>query len=191
MIRIENVSFSFGDKKIIRDFDLDVTDRITVLTGPSGCGKTTLLRLIAGLLEMQSGKITGVPEKISFLFQDDRLLPWLTVRENTAAVLLRGDSGAEADKWIERLELSDVSGKRPDEISGGQRRRAAMARALAYGGELLILDEPMKGLDEALIRKLIPMIKDTGADVIVTSHSEFETELWGGTVVTMKRTERH
>ena len=182
MIIFDDISFSYGEKPVFQRFSLELPDRVTVLEGPSGSGKTTLLKLAAGLLRPDAGRITGVPEKISFTFQENRLLPWFTARENVAAVLPKRRR-EEAGKWLRLMELDDVAESRPGSMSGGQQRRVAIARTLAWGGELFIMDEPLKGLDEALQRRIVRRILEQARHVIVTSHSAFETGLWGGSVV--------
>lgn len=179
-----DVAFSFGGKRVFTKLNLTVEGPVTVVEGPSGEGKTTLLRLLAGLLKPESGSITGAPVKPSVMFQENRLLPWFTARENVAAVTA---SPREADRWLELVELSEEAGTRPGELSGGQQRRVALARALAYPSDALLLDEPLKGLDEALIRRLIPKVKALERPIVVTSHSALETSLWGGTVLQLKR----
>ncbi|MDL2233225.1 ABC transporter ATP-binding protein [Ruminococcaceae bacterium OttesenSCG-928-L11] len=120
------------------------------LLGTSGCGKTTLLRQLCGLEQPDRGDIT-IPSasKLSYIFQEDRLLPALTARDNIAAVLNCNIRAAEAlaEQWLERVGLAGEGGKYPAQLSGGMKRRVAMARALAYGGNILLLDEPFKGLD--------------------------------------------
>ena len=182
MIKFDHISFSYGERKVFDDFTLELTDKVTVLEGASGSGKTTLLKLAAGLLEPSGGRVLGVPERVAFTFQENRLLPWFSARDNVAAVLPKGH-GDEADVWLELMELSDVSGSLPGNMSGGQQRRVAIARALAFGGDLFIMDEPLKGLDEALQERVVPRILERAKNLIVTSHSGFETELWGGNVV--------
>lgn len=185
MIEIRDLCFSYGEKTVFKDLDLTLSGQVTVLEGVSGSGKTTLLRLIAGLLKPDSGRISGVPQKTAVMFQEDRLFPWLTAQENVAAVLLKERAG-DAAWWLKRLELTEEEiKKKPEFLSGGQRRRVSMARALAFGGELLIMDEPMKGLDEALAARIIPIIKAGGVPMVVTTHSEFEAKLWGGEMIAL------
>ncbi len=184
MIRISDLDFSYGDKVVFESFSLDVPSPVAVVTGPSGGGKTTLLRLIAGLEKPGRGTIDNVPGRVAFMFQEDRLLPWLTAAQNVAAVLPRSRRHT-AGTYLEMVELSAEAGTKPGELSGGQRRRIALARALAYGGDLLVLDEPLKGLDPGLTERIVPKILTFGADIIVTSHSDFETKLWGGGIVTV------
>ena len=182
MIKFDNVFFSFGNRPVFEGLTLALPDRC-IIRAPSGRGKTTLLRLVAGLIKPDSGTVTGAPDRISFLFQDDRLLPWLTVRQNIAAVLPHGS--AEADEYLEKTELSDYADALPENLSGGQRRRAAFARALAYKGKLLILDEPFKGLDEPLMRRMAEITVSSCANILMVSHSDAESALIGGETVTL------
>ena len=143
MIRVEDVSFSYPGKPVFSHLNLTLPDTGTAaLMAPSGYGKTTLLRLLAGLETPASGRITGLENrKTAFLFQEDRLLPWLTAEKNIALV----SSAERAAYWLEKMEID--GGQYPREMSGGMQRRVALARAMAFGGDVLLLDEPFKGLD--------------------------------------------
>jgi ABC-type nitrate/sulfonate/bicarbonate transport system ATPase subunit len=178
MVVIENLSFSYGPKRIFENFSCVMDTPATCIESPSGGGKTTLLRLIAGLLKPDGGRIMAGGSKICYLFQEDRLLPWLTARENVAAVLPKARR-AEADVFLDRVELSAEGSQLPKNLSGGQARRVALARALAYGGELLLLDEPFKGLDPELTERLIPTILAQKVPIIMASHARREAELLG------------
>lgn len=148
---IEDVSKTFEEKQVLDHFTLALPQKGTVaLLGPSGCGKTTLLRLIAGLEKPDSGAVQLEPNtRLSYIFQEDRLLPSLTARANIAAVLSYGERAAEllAEQWLIRLGLEGEGEHYPSQLSGGMKRRVAIGRALAYGGQVLLLDEPFKGLD--------------------------------------------
>jgi ABC-type nitrate/sulfonate/bicarbonate transport system ATPase subunit len=183
MICIDGLRFSYGDKLIVDGFTASLGP-VTVIAGPSGCGKTTLLRLIAGLEKPQGGTVTGVPDRIAVLFQEDRLLPWLTARQNVAAVLQGGTESAAAD-WLNRVELGGELDSYPDNLSGGQKRRVALARALAYGGGLLILDEPFKGFDPALTERMAALILSQQVPVIAALHAPEEMALLGGEVISL------
>lgn len=182
-IRIESLTKAFGETVLFDGVSLDIEHgRITALTGASGCGKTTLLRMIAGLDRNYTGRITGVPGGISFLFQEDRLLPWYNVAENIAFVLKdvmdKPQIGQAVDSIIESVQLEGHAHKRPSELSGGMRRRVAMARAFCYPAELLIMDEPFKGFDLKLNLELISLFLrlygGSGKTAIIVAH---ETEL--------------
>src|SRR5215475_7501503 len=128
-----------------------------VITGPSGCGKTTLLNIIAGLDRDFAGTVRFEPipaPKIGYVFQNPRLLPWRTVRENIALVLPHHGASAELDTLLAEIGLADAADVYPTRLSGGMARRAALARAFAIAPDLLLLDEPFVSLDAAAADRL-------------------------------------
>ena len=182
MMGLSHVTLRYGDKLVLEDltFTLPETGVVSLL-GPSGCGKTTLARVLAGLAEPDAGTLEGLKlGDTAFVFQEDRLLPWLTARENVAAVLPKARR-AEADKFLAAVELSEAADLLPRALSGGMQRRVALARGLAYGGKLLILDEPFKGLDQALCQRLYPLILQAAADkpVLLITHQPDEAQTLG------------
>lgn len=181
-MKINSLCVSYGEKKVLRDFSAEFGEGITLLTGPSGFGKTTLLHTIAGLIEPDSGEIIGRPERISLMFQDDRLLPWLSALQNIEIVC---DDREKALYYLRAVELEAEAGSRVQALSGGMRRRVALARALAYESDLILLDEPFKGMDLPLIERLAPLIQGLRVPVILSSHSPEEQEIIGGTIFPM------
>ena len=182
-IRIESLTKKFADNMLFDGINLEIkSGGITAFIGGSGCGKTTLLRLISGLDKDYSGSITGVPERISFLFQEDRLLPWCNVKENTAFalkdVMSKEQLEAAVSDIIKSVQLDGHENKRPSELSGGMQRRVAMARAFSYPANLLLMDEPFKGFDLKLNLELISLFlklyEGSGKTVIIVAH---ETDL--------------
>lgn len=138
------VSKHYGETAVLDNFECTLPKGKTIcLCGASGCGKTTLLRLISGLETDDDNKTVKPDIKISMVFQDDNLLPWLTAADNITLV----NESADAEKYLNDMELQSVGKKYPDELSGGMRRRVSIARAFAFGGDLFLLDEPFKGLD--------------------------------------------
>ncbi len=156
MIEVQNVYKKFKKDYIFEDFSLSFKDKqITSIIGPSGCGKTTLLRMIAGLEDYERGQVSGVDQNsISFVFQEDRLLPWLNVYKNIELVLKSKQTSKEANQRIREvlalLDLTETAEMMPEELSGGMQRRVAIGRALAYDGDVMLLDEPFKGMDDKL-----------------------------------------
>ncbi|MBQ3010969.1 MAG: ABC transporter ATP-binding protein, partial [Oscillospiraceae bacterium] len=150
MIKLENVTLRFKDTCILKDFNLCIEDgEHIVIMGASGSGKTTLLKLISNQLKPTSGTVQTTAKRISYMFQEHRLLPWLTAAENVNLVLGdKKESLPEAVKWLEQLGLTDAANRYPAQLSGGMRQRVALARALAFNGDLLLLDEPLASLDE-------------------------------------------
>ena len=139
----------------IRDLVLEVQARsMTVLMGPSGCGKTTLLRIVAGLDNRFTGKV-HVPEsaRIGVMFQEPRLLPWRTVRQNIQLVA-QDMSNAELERLAAAVGIADMLPRFPQELSLGLARRVALARAFAPRPDLLLLDEPFVSLDERTADRL-------------------------------------
>jgi NitT/TauT family transport system ATP-binding protein len=176
-IIIDSISKCYGDKKVLKSLDLNLPDKgIFCLLGASGIGKTTLLRLLAGLEKPDSGCITGLEgKKISMVFQSDRLLPGSSAFDNVSLA----SSPEAASLWLERLELGDAADKKPGKLSGGMQRRVALARALAFDGDVLLLDEPFKGFDGELKKRIIPYIIDfaKNALVVLVTHDEKEAEI--------------
>jgi NitT/TauT family transport system ATP-binding protein len=162
LIEVREVSKRYGDGPVVLDC-VSLAARagdFVSLIGPSGCGKSTLLRLIAGLNPVSGGSI-GIsgqtPEQaaaeLAFVFQEPTLLPWLTVAKNIALPqTLRGlpaaESAATGRRVLELVRLSDRAGAYPRQLSGGQKMRVSLARALSLAPKILLLDEPFGALDE-------------------------------------------
>lgn len=186
-IELVSISKSYDRQIILKDFSLTLPEKgIVCLQGPSGCGKTTLLRLLAGLETPDSGEIKGLlyakaephGPKIAMVFQEDRLLPSFSARRNIAIVSKEEDP----DPLMERLGILDAADKPVHALSGGMQRRVALARAMAYGGEIYLLDEPFKGLDQATKKRVMDQFKPLGekALVIVVTHDAAEAKYLGG-----------
>lgn len=171
MIKGEAIRVCYGDKAILDHFSFAWPEGgVTALSGPSGCGKSTLLRVLAGLQSTGGGTLT-LPRTVTILFQEDRLLPWRTVRQHITDVLPRERWG-ESERWLALTELEGESEKRPWALSGGMRRRLALARALACGGNLYLLDEPFTGVDQARAERILARIRTLGASIILSSHEK-------------------
>ena len=190
---MNKITFSFDEKNIFKDFSLELKKgEILAVMGPSGCGKTTLLELASGLLKPQKGEIANSFEKISYVFQEPRLFPWLTVKENLLAVMKKKDKTAErtAMECLALVDLADVCDKYPDELSGGMKSRVSLARALTFGGDLFLFDEPFAALDEELRHKLSQQIKlylrQQGASAILVTHNREDAELMADRIITFR-----
>lgn len=177
MISVDIRRKGFGGRQILRDIALEMGERDAVaILGPSGIGKSTLLRLIAGLDTDFEGTISR-PVRIGMVFQEPVLLPWRSAFENLTLV----HSGLDREgalEWLARVGISDGAGLFPGQLSLGQQRRLALARALAGEPELLIMDEPFASLDEETADEMITLtqtlIADTGPALVLVTHSEVE-----------------
>lgn len=167
-MRLTHLERTYGGQKVLEDFSLDLPDKgCLCLFGPSGCGKTTLLWAVCEAL-WKKGRRTA------FAFQEDRLLPWLSAEENVRAV---DASREKARALLFLLGLSGAEQKRPPELSGGMRRRVALARALAYGGDVLLLDEPFQGLDEKSRQQAMEAVRTHCPPVtLLVTHDRKEAE---------------
>jgi len=164
-IQLNQVSKAFAGETVLQDVSLTIdSSEIVCILGPSGCGKTTLLRLIAGLLKPDAGEVVR-NGRIGYVFQEPRLLPWRTVRDNVAFGLKargmeREKRDAIAEAYLSRLGLSRVASSFPHQLSGGMRQRVSLGRALAIDPDLLLLDEPFKSLDVLLRIDLLSLLVD-------------------------------
>lgn len=175
-MRIEGMTAGYGARRVLEDFSLTWPDGgVTALSGPSGCGKTTLLRCLAGL-QPCSVRVLELPPDPVLLFQEDRLLPWRTAEQHITDVLPRARRG-EAERWLDLVELAGEGARYPRALSGGMRRRLALARALACGGGLYLLDEPFTGVDEARAGRILSRIRALGVPVLLSGHESALTAL--------------
>ena len=162
MLRVSKITLSYGAEPVLRGVSLKLEKgQFTSLVGPSGSGKSSLLRVIMGLQKPEAGLTEmGVgPAEVGILFQDDALLPWRTASANVALGLrARGvpkrEALREAERWLGRLGIGGLGGRFPSEMSGGQRKRVALAQVLALRPKLLLMDEPFASLD-AIVRHRI------------------------------------
>ncbi|MEU5201180.1 ABC transporter ATP-binding protein [Streptomyces scabiei] len=187
------------DAVALTDVGLDIAPgEILTVVGPSGCGKSTLLRTLAGLLPPLAGEITqdGTPltgpgAERALVFQEDALLPWRTLRANVELPLaIRGVPRAErrgrAEAWLARVGLAEYSRQLPHRVSGGQRQRAQLARALAGRPRAVLMDEPFGALDAqtraGMQDLLVEVLRGTGATVVFVTHDVDEALFLGDRV---------
>jgi NitT/TauT family transport system ATP-binding protein len=182
VLRVRDLELGYGQEPIIEGVNLEVAaGEFVSLVGPSGSGKTSILRAVSGLLTPQSGhvELNGSSDSLGFLFQDDALLPWRTARENVALGLRirkfsKDAALAEADAWLTRLGLGHFGERFPHELSGGQRKRVAIAQILALKPKLLLMDEPFASLD-AIVRmritqELLNWVEREHLSVLLVTH---------------------
>ena len=183
LIEIKDVSRSYTENKhTVKGLDgisFNVYPReIVSILGPSGCGKTTLLNIISGIDNDYTGDIIGRPNSISYLFQEDRLLPYFNTLDNVTFTLPESYDKIKKNeigiKYLNALDLKNEHNTYPQQLSGGMARRVAIARSLAYPASLLLLDEPFNGLNIELKYKVADMISDSiksnDKTVILVSH---------------------
>ncbi len=172
-IELSHICLSFGEKEVLSDFSLTLPPSgITLLRGPSGCGKTTLLRVLAGLTKPASGCVTGLsPKETAFLFQENRLLPWRTVEQHLTDVLPK-ERRDEVPFWLALAELEGEEHAYPAALSGGMARRLALARCLALGGSLYLLDEPFAGVDPSRAGRILERLRGLATPVLLVSHED-------------------
>ena len=204
MLVVNKVSHRFNKNAALNDISFECkAGEVTCLIGHSGCGKTTLLRLMAGLLPLQSGEIAlngstlaspsvMVPPElrsVGMVFQEGALFPHMSVIDNVAFGLRQNCAKEHAREWLARVGLSDCAERYPDSLSGGQRQRVALARAMAPEPAVLLFDEPYANLDVPLRRTLRKdarqIIRETGAVGVFVTHDPDEVLAMGDNVVVL------
>jgi len=197
MLEVHGLSFAYGDgRTVVRDLDLRLDEgEVVALLGASGCGKSTVLRLVAGLLEPASGHVrwtTDVPD-IGFVFQDAALMPWASVARNISLPLdLAGQRIADQqlESLLKAVGLTGLADRFPQTLSGGQRMRVSIARAIASDPQLLLMDEPFAALDEILRFKMNELILSLRAERgwagLFVTHSLYEAAYLADRILVMK-----
>ena len=170
-ITLNDVSKAFDGKQVLEHCSLTFPERGRYcLFGPSGCGKTTLIRLIAGLEKPDTGRVDRADGiRFGVQFQENRLLPWYTVMKN---LLLTEKSETKIRDWLNRVGLGSEENRYPDELSGGMKRRVSLIRALMTDCNVLLLDEPVRELDEEMTGQVLRLIRSASEDklLIVSLH---------------------
>lgn len=180
-ITLKHINKSFGTLSVLKDFNLTIKEHtITCIMGPSGCGKTTLLHILLGLHSIDSGEITGLDDKVpAVVFQENHLFEQQDAFTNIRAICNRTLTNQQIALEFDRIGLKDYENKPVSELSGGMKRRVAILRALmAEDCNLILMDEPFKGLDEALKFQVMQYVKEKtqGKTVIFVTHDKEESD---------------
>ena len=188
--RLERVTKRYGAQVVLDGLDLELpTGRVTALMGPNGSGKTTIARLLLGLERPDAGRVTGVPRRLAATFQEDRLCAQLTAVRNVRLVLDRGAPVGDVVAGLRAVGLDDDALRKPvRELSGGQQRKVAIARALLAGAELTVLDEPFKGLDVDAREQVLTHLRDAhaGRTMLLITHDRAEADALAARVVNLR-----
>lgn len=190
-IVIDKLSKSYDGKRVLDSISLTFPEKsFTCLMGKSGIGKTTLLNILMGLEKAEAGNITGLDDKrISVVFQENRLCNNITALLNIKMVI--GNGSAITDdiivEYLKKIGLGAELKKPVQEYSGGMKRRVAILRALLADFDLLIMDEPLKGLDDATKQQVIDLIKELTKNktVIMTTHDDSEAEAFNAQIISL------
>ena len=169
MIKLKDISVSFDKKRVITGLSAEISEGVTLITGASGSGKTTLLRVIAGLQKAE-GEVSGVGrEAVAMAFQEPRLFPNLTVLEQLTLV---GANEQRAKALLADAGLAAEDSAYPDQLSGGMRSRVNVLRALASDRPIVLLDEPLTGLDAETAEAVVSLIarETAGKIVVIVTH---------------------
>ncbi|HEY1970150.1 MAG TPA: ABC transporter ATP-binding protein [Pseudonocardia sp.] len=198
-LHLSGATKRYGSRAVLSGLDLDVPrrGRLAVL-GPSGSGKSTLMRVLAGLEPLDGGSVEHADDLVTaVVFQQPLLAPWLTIRENVA---LGGRYRAnrsrfrmeQVDELLDRFGLADLAGARPDQVSGGQAQRVAMARALVVRPDVVLLDEPFSALDPATRQELREWLRETATrlelTLVLVTHDVDEALFLGQHIVALDGT---
>lgn len=181
MLELHQISKAYQGMQVLESLNLSIKEgEIYCILGPSGAGKSTLLHILAGIVHQDSGRMILGTNRIGYVFQEDRLLPWLTVEENIC--LVNETLSSEAlNHLLSEMDLESVKNQKPDVLSGGMRQRVSIARAFAIEPSLLLLDEPFKSLDYALKAKIIETLlgvwRERKITVVFVTH-DIEEALW-------------
>ena len=187
ILKLQSVEKHFGDVRVLQDLSIEAArEEILCIIGPSGCGKSTILNIISGLTHPSGGKVMNDSQNTSYVFQEDRLLPWKDAYENIR-IVNKESSHEYCMQLIEKVGLKGFEGFYPHELSGGMRQRCSIARAFNYEADLLLMDEPFKSLDYNLrigmIRYLLTLWDNTKKTIVFVTHEIDEALLLGDRIL--------
>jgi NitT/TauT family transport system ATP-binding protein len=187
-IILSDLTKSFGENRVLDRFSATFPEhQLTCIMGASGCGKTTLLYMIMGLVQPDSGSVQGVPRSQSVVFQEDRLCENFNAVSNVRLVCPKTVAACSIIAHLESIGLKDSLAQPVSELSGGMKRRVAIVRAIMAQSDILLLDEPFKGLDDETKKTVISYIKDNmnNRTVILVTHNHDEAGAFEGQLLIM------
>ncbi len=185
---IENLNVAFKDNVVYKDFSINFdNNKVTCILGPSGCGKTTLLNVLTNNVKY-SGNVSEIG-KCAYVFQNSRLIESISVKKNLEFVIDKSKYYL-IDKVLEELQILDCKDKLPTQLSGGQASRVAIARAIIYDPQIILMDEPFKDLDIVLSKTLIDLfrnlIKQNNLGAVYVTHNVDEALAIADRVIVLK-----
>jgi len=196
MIKLTDISKNYDNLQILKNFNISFKkNEISCLFGPSGVGKTTIANIIAKLIPIEEGTIIGIENSLySYVFQEPRLLEWYSVYDNIDFVLKDLYDFEKrkiiTNNYIDMVELNEYKDYKPKALSGGMAQRVSLARAFAYPSDILIMDEPFKGLDMKLKQEMIlsfqKLWQESNRTVIFITHDIDEAILLSNTIYIIK-----
>lgn len=194
-IKLENIAVEYSlptsQLRVIDHLNLELDPcRMTVILGKSGCGKTTLLRLLKGFIKPVEGTIEVENHCLSYVFQEPRLLPWMTVWENIT-FFLKEYRKEEIQNLVDLIRLNGYEGAYPHQLSGGMQSRVSLARGLAYQAEYILMDEPFAALDDftrvSMQKELLRVLKKRNIGMLFVTHNIDEALTIGQDILVMEK----
>lgn len=189
-VQFREIEKWYGEMKVLNCINFEIKEnQIICLVGPSGCGKSTILNLLSQSIVPDFGKIIDLKhKKISSIFQKPRLMPWLTVKENMEFVHEKTENKeAWISFWLSEVELIGFENYYPSQLSGGMEQRVSLARGFSVKSDLLLMDEPFKGLDEPLKWRMLDLVyrlwKKSHTGIVFVTHDIREALLLGNKIV--------
>ena len=180
IIRIENINKRYGDNIIFNNFQIDFYEnKINCILGKSGCGKTTLLNIISGVVKNDESDFKGIEDLgVSYIFQDDRLIDWLSVEDNIKLVIKKHYSEDKVnelcEKYLKLVGIYEYKNYYPQRLSGGMRQRVNIARAFIYPSKIIIMDEPFKSIDiknkQIIMENFKKILEEDNRTVLFVTH---------------------
>ncbi len=186
----EHIRKSFENHQVLSDFCyIFEAGTTTCIEGPSGCGKTTLLRILAGFEAPDSGIVEKGNASISFVFQEDRLSENFSALSNIRMITGKRLPDAVISEHLSKVGISEYIKKPVCEFSGGMKRRVAIVRAVCYDADIVLMDEPFKGLDTDMKTNVMDYVKRYCKDktLIFVTHDRFEAEYMGGNIISLEK----